>query len=334
MCTTFPELNCVQILTRLAQLYREQWRLGEAVALGRDVVARMERLGGENSQTMAGALAELGGVLADLGRFSEAEQVLRQAGVISKRIDPHAGVLAAIALGWEATYVGQGRLADAETVAREAVKQLEALVGEMHPLYADSLTEQAILLRSEGFPERALPMVRRAAWIYEKCLGPASPRAATAWAEEGRLAYLDRKYAAAEELFRKSLVALEESIGVNHPNVISLRYNLAMAIAGQGRYEEAEPAVLATLAYADRQSRPSLSRAHYLSGVASFYAAQGDHGKATGYYRDSISEYRLVDPKIRDLPVLLRAYAKSLKRSDRAAARRAEHEAVLLTRSR
>ena len=139
------------------------------------------------------------------------------------------------------TLYGQGKYAEAVTVAQEALRVAEATFGIEHPNVATSLNNLAVVCRDQGKYAEAEPLFRRALAILEKALGPEHPDVATSLNNLAGLYEDQGKYAEAEPLYRRALAIREKALGPEHPDVATSLNNLAELYRAQSKYAEAEP---------------------------------------------------------------------------------------------
>src|SRR5205085_1890260 len=119
---------------------------------------------------------QAGEPLRMLGKFAEAEPLLRRALAIWERSlgpdHPHvASALNNLALLLQDT----NRLGEAEPLFRRVAAIFEASLGPDHPHVATALNNLAALLRDTNRPGEAEPLVRRALAIDERSYGPDHP---------------------------------------------------------------------------------------------------------------------------------------------------------------
>ena len=71
---------------------------------------------------------------------------------------------------------GEGKYADAEPLAKQAIEQSIKKNGPDHPDTATSLSNLAVLYRTQGKYDLAEPLYKHSLLILEKTLGPDHPR--------------------------------------------------------------------------------------------------------------------------------------------------------------
>jgi tetratricopeptide (TPR) repeat protein len=167
------------------------------------------------------------GILWKMGRYPEAELLLRQSLAIDEKALSSEHPNVAILLNNLALLLSeQGNYADAEPLFRRALAIDEKALGPNHPGVATDLNNLANLLYAQGKYDDAEPLYRRALDIGEKTLGPNHPDVATWLNNLAGLLYAQGNYDDAEPLLRRALAILEKSLGPKHPNTISCTNNL------------------------------------------------------------------------------------------------------------
>ena len=170
----------------------------------------------------------------------------------------------------------QGRLTEAEPLAREALKLSEMEYGAAHEVTAILLGYLAEVYDRSGRDAEAEPLYVRSLKIKERVLGPSHLEIAVTLHNLATLYKTQGRYAEAEPLFKRSLVISERTLGPDHPAVASVLNNLAQLYGAQGRYTEAEPLFKRALAISEEtlgSSHPHVAAS--LNSLAGFYESQG-----------------------------------------------------------
>ncbi len=114
---------------------------------------------------------------------------------------------------------GQGRYAEAEPFAVEALRLGEKKFGPADPTTATFLNNLATLYQAQGSYAEAVPLFGRSLAIDEKALGPEHPEFATSLDNLANLYRAQGRYAEAEPLYNRSLAIWEKALGPHHPNI-------------------------------------------------------------------------------------------------------------------
>ena len=234
-------IQSANVLNNLAQLYRTEGRLKDALPLARKSVALTE----EGNPALVDRLATLGSTYADLGQPDEALALFDRAahlaestpGVPPRRL---AGVLNNMA----EVHISQRRFEQAEPLARRAISLWERSVEPGHPNIAVGLNNLAQALRLQGKYAEAEPLYRRSLQILETRLGPDHPDFAKALTNLADFFHERGRDGGAIVLYKRALDVLERSLGPDHPFTTKVRGNLAQVYHAEGRYTEAASLLL------------------------------------------------------------------------------------------
>jgi tetratricopeptide (TPR) repeat protein len=243
------------------------------VARGRDtevlneiLEGAVERAGEEladQPEVEATVLGTVGRTYRSLGRFEEAEELLRQAldTQVAASGERHPEV--AFRIAEVASLMRDlGRLDEAEEMHRHALEMRRALLPEDDPVIAESLNNLALVLWDLGRPAEAEPLYRQALAIYERSGGVSEEMAdgvnnlSLVVRDQGRL---DE----AVPLARQALEMWREVGGDDHPGVAVALNNLARLLVAEGEYDQAiatytESLELRRKVYGDEHPRVAL----------------------------------------------------------------------------
>ena len=142
----------------------------------------------------------------------------------------------------------QGKLADAETVHREAQSMWRKLVGNEHPNIATSLGNLARVLEKQDRLAEAETVFREALAMNRKLLGDEHPYVANSFIGLASVLEKENKLGEAETVFREALaiqVAITRRSATNDPPSLEERKargmsDLAQNLYRQSKYAEAE----------------------------------------------------------------------------------------------
>jgi tetratricopeptide (TPR) repeat protein len=160
------------------------------------------------------SLNNLAMIYVKLGRYAEAEPLLKRALAIQeKALGPDHPDVAESLNNLATLYAEQGRYAEAEQFYRRALAIREEALGPDHPKVGASLNNLAMIYESQGRQADAGPLCERGLAIREDTLGRDHPDVggslnclATVYAEQGR----DSE---ADPLFKRALAIREKSLG-------------------------------------------------------------------------------------------------------------------------
>lgn len=144
-------------------------------------------------------------------------------------------------------YEAQGKYKDAEGIWRRVLAMREQLLGNQHPVYAQTLQSVARLHVRAGRPKLAEPLQTKAVAINRVVLGDYHPDTATSLNVLGAI-YLElADYKRAAPLIDQALKIRMSSLGDDDPDMVPILENLARVYAASGDATKAK-AVAARLA--------------------------------------------------------------------------------------
>ncbi|KAL9578730.1 MAG: hypothetical protein Q9203_006987, partial [Teloschistes exilis] len=153
-----------------------------------------------------------------------------------RRVEAWASVLFKAA--WYATEMGKYK--EAKEMFQDALEAQEAALGAEHPATLASVSNLALVLRSQGKYKQAEDMTRRALEGSEKALGKENPDTLTSVSILASVLRSQGKYEQAEDMIRRALEGREKALGKEHPNTLTSVSDLASVLQSQGKYEQAE----------------------------------------------------------------------------------------------
>lgn len=266
-------------LMGLGQVYQFQGRLGEAEKLFRTVQSLTTSARGEDRLT-AYATHNLGVVLAEQGRYSEAERAHREAIDLWRRLFPRGHP--EITRSYEAiarVAERDGRWTEADSLYRTAIDSWSAVYGADDTHIATIRANQANLRYFAGKFDEAADAYRDGIRIWR-----ASHERRLLAAGLRNLGIIQRErgdYASADTLLGEALELRLEMLGESHPDVAEVHSAMAGLRNEEGRHADAESRARAALAAYEASPEPTPPRAEdarFNLGVA--IAAQGRHAEA------------------------------------------------------
>ncbi len=184
----------------------------------------------------------------------------------------------------------EGKYAEAESFAREALELGRIELGTNHTTYANLLNNLALLYWAQGRFGEAEPLYKRALAIKEQALSPDHPDLATSLASLAVLYGSQGRFTEAEPLYKRALNIYEKKLGPDHPQVAALLNNLAELYRAQGRYGEAPPLYERSLAIYEEEFGSNHSQvATLLNNLALLYWAQGRYDEARPLFRRTLT---------------------------------------------
>jgi serine/threonine protein kinase len=183
----------------------------------------------------------LAAMLADEGKLTEAEPLMRDALERSRRLfgeDSPATMRSLNNFG--ALLYLQGKLAEAEPLYRQVLQQLTRSLGADHLDTLNAENNLASLLSERGDPVAAEPLCRDIVERGRRTLGPDHPDVLL-WTNNLATCLVDqRRLEEAEPLHREILERRRRVLGEDHPDTLVTMNNLARLLAQQKRFGDAE----------------------------------------------------------------------------------------------
>ncbi len=232
-------------LQALAVVYRLTGRIPEAVRLLNDMRARQARqLGPDHPDTLT-TLHCLGRAYLAAGRTAEAVQLFEQVRARQARVlgPDHPDTLATLhCLAW--AYRAAGRIAEAIGLFEQAYEQRAKRLGPDHPETLNTLASLAATLEAAKQFDRAVAVCRALLDAQARKAPTGHPDRANALALLGTCLLEAGQPAAAEPVLRECLTIRDKK----RPDdwaLFNTKSLLGGALAGQQKYAEAEPLLLA-----------------------------------------------------------------------------------------
>ncbi len=226
-----------------------------------------------DARRLADALDHQSRIASERGRLDEAERLLEEEIALRRASADSAArtnlptALANLAVSW--TY--RGRLAQAESLQRVALREAVALGGRDRPATVEVERGLADLLEARGRFAQADTILRRVVPALERQLGTTHPTALRARAAQARLRVRMGDYAGALEVARPVVEAIDGPLPASDPTAASVLQFVGAAHDSLGRFAEGETAL--RRAWALRQR--AMPAGHW--AIASAEATVGAH---------------------------------------------------------
>jgi CHAT domain-containing protein/tetratricopeptide (TPR) repeat protein len=176
---------------------------------------------------------------------------------------------------------GQGKYAEAGTLAEQVLAARERVLGPEHPDTLISANNLALAYQAQGRYGDAESLYRRALEACERVLGQEHPDTLESMNNLAFLYHAQGRHGEAEPLFKRSLAARERVLGPEHPDTLISVSNLSELYRAQGRYGEAEPLGRRALSGRERVFGPEdPDTLISVNNLAALYAAQERYGEA------------------------------------------------------
>ena len=313
------------MLNNLGLVLERQGDFSNAELLLRRALDIKKKKQGENHPDTAVTLANLARVLDRQGKSGQLGATAQAPGPAragtAAGAAPAAGSVEAARIAAQAqSAASQGDFGQAESLHRQALAVHEKQLGVEHPTTLATLTNLGGVMLLQGKFKEAEALYRRVLAAREKVLGAEHPDTAASLtslanalfeqakqddvagqanlppSRRSRGGGQSREFAQASEtetLYRRALTIQEKVLGENHPSVAATLNNLAVLLAGRGRFGEAEPLHARALAIAEKSLGPShLDTASMLTALAITYDRQGKSAQAETLYAKAVANAR------------------------------------------
>jgi tetratricopeptide (TPR) repeat protein/transcriptional regulator with XRE-family HTH domain len=182
------------------------------------------------------------------------------------------------------------RYAQAERCITRALSIRKQILGEEHPVVAESLNHLAELFYYRGQYRQAEQLHRQALAIRRACLEPNHPDVLISQNNLASMYWVQGRYHEAELLYRQTLQQREQIYGPDHLDVAESMQNLASLYVQQERYEEAEPLYQRCLHICQQQ----LEHDHaylttILNNLGKLYQRQSKYEQAEALYQQALA---------------------------------------------
>jgi serine/threonine protein kinase/tetratricopeptide (TPR) repeat protein len=319
----------------LARTYRS---LGSFAKAERQALAALEierRLHGTEAAEAYKALGELARIRADLGRYREALESLRQATAgLSRTLGPDHPDTLTTRSNLANAYYDAGRAVEAIELFEGTLKLQEAKLGPDHPGALQTRNILAAAYEAAGRTAEAVALHEQTLKLREAKLGPGHPDT-LATRNDLAVSYLAAgRTAEAIKLLEPTLELMVSKLGPDHADTLTTRGNFAAAYLAAGRTAEAIKLVEQALELMEAKLGPE----HPLTltsrnNLAAAYRAAGRTAEAIKLHEQTL---KLQEAKLGpDHPGLLFS-RNNLAEAYRAAGRTAEaiklHEQTLKLR--
>ncbi len=229
---------------RLAVMHFRQGQYARAADLFSKVLEVQRRVLGEEHPDTLTTMSNLATMYANLGDYEHAEPLRSKGLEITARVlgEEHPNTLTMMAnLG--ALYRAQGKYPLAESVLTRNLEARQRVLGQEHPDTLSTMSNLATTYFRQGRYSQAEPIAEKVLETRRRVLGTLHPTTTESLVLLGMIQLKQGKYANAERIGREALSNYEKNNSDEWR-----RYNsssiLGAALAGQGKYPEAEPFLL------------------------------------------------------------------------------------------
>jgi len=298
-------------LVALNNRVKQLWLGGqknEAIALAEKTVELSKsELGADNKVT--GILeSQLGNFYRDVGRFADAERMLKAAipslekgGGNGPNFD-----LAAALNNLGGVYLNQEMFPEAEALFKRSLAIYEKLPnGKLRDTWrGNGINNLAVLYGTEAVAktdsgqiddagrayDRMIAMLNEVIPVWSRAFGAGHPNVANLLQNRGEAYAKKGQYDKAEADLRDALKIRTQTLSPKNPIIATAKNNLANALIAEQKYPEAEELLKSALQIRlDALGRNHPSVARNLDALSKLYAASGNSASAVTYSREAIT---------------------------------------------
>ena len=218
----FVFIEAADLLISIGRYLRQRALYAQSEPFCVQALAIVEQMRAPLHQDRAVALANLGHLRREQGRYEEATTLYQETVHIWQQKPPRTGVetLHATSLSNLAhSFIEQGKLANAEQYAKQGVELIEQLPHAEPFEIAYCLSILARTYREQEKYKEAETLYRRALMLHEQQAEPDMIEVAHHLNNIASMRVAQGDYIASEPLNRRALALLEEHVGHDHPDV-------------------------------------------------------------------------------------------------------------------
>jgi tetratricopeptide (TPR) repeat protein len=293
--------DTLTVINNLSTVYGYEGRYAQAEVLARQVVAIRNRVQGEEHPLTLSEMYNLAVLYRDEGKYPQADALLGKTLEIQRRVlgEEHPDTLdtkEALAV----LYRIQSRHAQAEEMLNDVFGIRRRTEGEEAPDTLFTMENLGILYHNQGKYQEAESLFTKVLEIRRRVAGAQHPTTTPLLVMLGELMLEQKRCTEAEANFREALLRYEKTIPDNWRR-FKTENILGASLAGQTRYAEAEPLLIAGYdglvrrqATMPADSRPVLERAG--QWIIGLYQDWGKPEKAAAWLERTRARVAAVDP--------------------------------------
>jgi non-specific serine/threonine protein kinase/serine/threonine-protein kinase len=247
-----------------------------------DAVKKIEGSFQDQRETRAGVLSTIGATYRALGRFEDAEPLLRSALEIRRAILPegHRDLVESLN-SLAGLHLDRSEFAEAEQLYREALATAGKEHGEPPPEVVATLNGLGELAQSRHNLEQAEEYYKEALATCRELYGDEHRDLATSLNNLAALASARDQLAEAKSLYRQVLEMNEKLLGPEHPAVTRSLNNMATVLIRLDEFGAADPLLERALALSRKQfGEKHQAVSTLLNNLGNLALRMGDHEKA------------------------------------------------------
>jgi CHAT domain-containing protein/tetratricopeptide (TPR) repeat protein len=283
----------------------QQGRYQEAAEIGIGICALISSYQGKKHPNFAASLHNLAVTYMALGKYADAEPLLRQAIEIRREVLGQTHPALASSLGELATLqLHTGKFAEAEQNFKRTIEIYSLSGDENNPDLARNLHALGLLCAEmsdkDGYADAAGVLLRKAIETWGKSVGVNHPNYARTVYDLSQLYLREGNWLAAEPLYLWMLERNRVLLGDEHPDYAAELSELAGLYYEMGNYSAAEPLTQRALEIRRAswpENHPDVAES--LSNLAAIYDLKGQYAAAEPLFRQAIEIWERLGDKQR-----------------------------------
>jgi tetratricopeptide (TPR) repeat protein len=233
--------NTLISMNNLAVLYSAEGKFAQAETLYSGAIDIQRRLFGEENPSTLHFVSNLGALYRREGKYAQAEAAFTKVVEVQRRVlgEAHPDTLRSMnELGL--LYRAEGKNVQAEQLFMQVLEIRRRVLAPEHPDTLYTMSDLGAVYHDEGKDELAEPLLIKTLELRRRVLGPSNPDSLNTMGLLAEVELQEQKYADAEPLLREA-VGTTEKTSPDAWNRYYFQGLLGASLAGQKRFEEAEP---------------------------------------------------------------------------------------------
>ncbi len=232
--------DAIQAAVERVSIERRMGRFAESEPNARAVLARAQRVLGDDHPLTLSAMNELASLLYERGPSDEGEALWREALELGCARGGNGDTIVARVLNnLGQSLMKRGKLDEARECLEQNVEIIRRTRGPEHPAYATGLANLAILYEAQGRLSDAQAHYEQALASLRRLHGDNHPDVAKALGNLADLYRVQNRFDESERLAREALAVGERFFGPDHGDLGRLLHTLAATVYSLDRYDEA-----------------------------------------------------------------------------------------------
>lgn len=256
--------------------------------------AKITRELADQPAVRAALLSVMGQVYHNMGRYGQAEALLREALSVQQAIQRAPDATVAETKRYLAElYRAQGAYAAADSLLADVLRLQQQVLGDEHAEIALTLRAQAGVYEGQGRMDQAEQAFRRALAMQERLLEVDDPEVSVTMNNLAVLLQQKGDYAEAERYYQLSLAEGQRILGEDHPSNLETAYNIGHLLYTLGDVDAADSIYRAVLPrYRAVYGGQHPDVAFLLNSQASVLYDLGDEAGTEAAYQEALAIYR------------------------------------------